>query len=279
MKKLLLACLCLLLTLPAFAETFQYTYEGQTLNYETIENGECRVSTNHDISGAVSIPEKAVYKGSSLKVTQIGDEAFSGCKQITSIKFPMSLKSIGKSAFKACENLTRVSIPNNVSSIGAYAFHRCFALTEVYLGSRLQRLDGSAFLACSNLKNIVVFAFSPPNIVVRSIFIFNPKNCNLCCARCVLPVYLISPWWNGFGSYQTMLFSPNEFPLSITTVTAGYDGIVVDNAPFGSTVVVKDINNETVTTEVIRDATQTIPVNRKGMFIVNVDDATYKVAL
>jgi len=67
-------------------------------------------------------------------VTNIGEGAFSGCKNLTSITIPESVTSIGSSAFSDCSGLTSVTIPNCVTSIGAYAFHRCSGLTSVTVG-------------------------------------------------------------------------------------------------------------------------------------------------
>lgn len=47
-----------------------------------------------------------------LGVTSIGDCAFSGCDNLTSVVIPDSLTSIGNSAFKYCSSLTSVMFEN-----------------------------------------------------------------------------------------------------------------------------------------------------------------------
>ena len=49
--------------------------------------------------------------------TEIKEEAFDGCKELTSVEFPQWIKKIGKSAFSGCSSLTSISIPPSVKKI------------------------------------------------------------------------------------------------------------------------------------------------------------------
>ena len=53
-------------------------------------------------SGSVVIPAEITYEGRTLKVTEIGGEAFDNCKNLTSVTIPNSVTSIGGSAFFGC---------------------------------------------------------------------------------------------------------------------------------------------------------------------------------
>ena len=55
-------------------------------------------------SGAIVIPEKVTYDydGVEYSVTSIGEGAFYGCRNLTSITIPNSVTSIDGSAFKGC---------------------------------------------------------------------------------------------------------------------------------------------------------------------------------
>ena len=69
----------------------------------------------------------------------IAGSAFNGCKYITSVTIPDSIKSIGGYAFYNCTSLTSVTIPNSVTSIGNDAFKNCTNCTlYVYEGSYAQ---------------------------------------------------------------------------------------------------------------------------------------------
>lgn len=64
-------------------------------------------------------------------VVNIGGDAFSTCKGLTSINFPSTVKSIELSAFRNCSGLTSISIPSSINSIGADAFNGCSSLTSI----------------------------------------------------------------------------------------------------------------------------------------------------
>ena len=56
-----------------------------------------------------------------------------------SLTIPHGTTSIGDYAFYGCENVTSINIPETVTSIGNYAFFSCFAVTEInFAGTREQ---------------------------------------------------------------------------------------------------------------------------------------------
>ena len=63
-------------------------------------------------------------------VTTIGNYAFRGCFNLTSVNIPDSVTTIGDYAFADC-SLTSVNIPDSVATIGDYAFDGCI-LKYVY---------------------------------------------------------------------------------------------------------------------------------------------------
>ncbi len=89
-------------------------------------------------------------------VTIIGDYAFFGCGELTSVTIPTSVTSIGDSAFYDCSGLTSVTIPTSVMSIGVCAFYGCSGLTSITIPSSVTSIGGYAFFGCSGLERVYV---------------------------------------------------------------------------------------------------------------------------
>ena len=64
-------------------------------------------------------------------VTYIGDYAFRGCTNITSVTMGENVTKIGTSAFSGCKNCASFTIGENVTNIGSWAFQGCSALTSL----------------------------------------------------------------------------------------------------------------------------------------------------
>ena len=85
-------------------------------------------------------------------VTSVGDGAFSGCRNLTSVTIPDSVTSIGDWAFEDCDSLVTVVIPDSVTSIGDYAFSGCDGLTSVVIPDSVETMGEWVFSGCDSLE-------------------------------------------------------------------------------------------------------------------------------
>ena len=124
-------------------------------------NAMIKTSTNELVTGCKNtvIPNT---------VTSIGNWAFQGCLDLTSIDIPSSVTSIGQHAFYYCTGLTSITIPDSVTSIDESAFYYCTGLTSITIGSGVTNIGEEAFQACSALTSITCNATTAPTIQSRT---------------------------------------------------------------------------------------------------------------
>ena len=122
-------------------------------------------------------------------LTEIGDDAFSGCTRLTTIKLPKSIKKIGARAFAGCSKLKEINLRDDISQIGegafngckvlpnitlpasltaieASTFEGCVAFTAVTLPLGIQSIGSRAFAGCTKLKTFTVNSITPEQIVL-----------------------------------------------------------------------------------------------------------------
>lgn len=89
-------------------------------------------------------------------VTTIQSDAFSGCKNLTSITLPEGLTTMGNSVFSGCSSLTAITIPAGITKISQQAFNNCTKLKDVALPEGLTEIGSYAFRYCTSLTSITL---------------------------------------------------------------------------------------------------------------------------
>lgn len=138
------------------SRTTAYTAEGNTTLYAhwtpvasdaeqgwSLQDGTLVISAQgamQDYSAAAQTPwfkdradirKIVVQKG----VTTIGDYAFYGCENVTSVTLPDTVIQIGKLAFYGCKDLRTLTVPDSVLTVEDYAFAKAGLQTIVFRGS------------------------------------------------------------------------------------------------------------------------------------------------
>ncbi len=104
-------------------------------------------------SGGVYVQLKEL-KLPNTGINEIGDNAFNGCSDLTSVNIPSSVTTIGDRAFLSCESLTKIEIPPSVTTIGSEAFNQCEALEEINIPSGVTTISSKLFNGCANLQTV-----------------------------------------------------------------------------------------------------------------------------
>ena len=124
--------------------TLTVSQEGDMSNYD---EGETPWDLQRDRIKKIVIKEG---------VTRIGDLAFGGCRNLTSVEIPNTVKSIGVRAFVECKNLPSIEIPNSVTSIEEQAFSLCDALTSIEIPNSVTSIGYQAFYNCYRLASVTI---------------------------------------------------------------------------------------------------------------------------
>ncbi len=109
------------------------------------------------ISASIIIPASVTYEEQSYSVTSIGNHAFDGCLELTSITIPDSVTSIGDCAFYGCIGLTSITIPDSVTSIGYEAFFGCSLLTSINVDENNPKYCSKDGIVFSKDKTMLVY--------------------------------------------------------------------------------------------------------------------------
>lgn len=144
-----------------FSYTWQQTLKDPdyytNLAFNIISSTECEVKAKStSISGDIVIPSAIKIDGSVYTVSQIANDGFNGCGEITSITIPETITVIGYKAFYICRKVTEIQLPSKLETIGDGAFEGFSGITSIVIPASVTSIGKDAFASCSALVNISV---------------------------------------------------------------------------------------------------------------------------
>ncbi len=94
-------------------------------------------------------------------VSSVGQFAFSGCTDLTTVTFEKRDEnrylSMGSDVFADCTKLSSINLEDsNVISMGARGFLNCSSLTEIAMPDTLVTVGGGIFNKCANLSDVTL---------------------------------------------------------------------------------------------------------------------------
>jgi hypothetical protein len=200
-------------------------------------------------------------------VTNIREQAFALCTNLTGVTFPNSITTIEQRAFEFsgltavslpygittinegtfshCHDLTTVTIPSSVTVIESGAFEICGSLTSVTIPAGVTRIGNGAFLDCVSLTE-VIFNGNPPGDFGTPIFsdgemVFKMFDFALFPGNYIVPIYGMTLYylpanaaaWTGSPDY-TGGANPTWHGYPIAAAAAGTYSIYIDTQGYGT---------------------------------------------
>ena len=120
-----------------------------------------KLKTIHFSEGTKTLPQ-GLYRNTAVEtvtipegITELPPDIFSGCKQLTSVSLPSTLKTICRYAFADCVKLESIDIPQSVKKIEYRAFSNTSSLKNCTFHEGLQTL-GDRLFSGSALTSIYI---------------------------------------------------------------------------------------------------------------------------
>ena len=226
--------------------------------------------------GELTIPGIINTKNGKYIVTVIGEQAYTKCEKITSVKLPETIVTIERGAFSDCVSLSNINLPSSLVRIKSGAFYGCTSLTSIVIPSNVSEigedlgvspaLEGSVYIPSMNLSNPFILCTNLTSIKVdnRNRTFDSRNNCNaiihtstneiICaCKSTEIPneVVTIGPCAFRLCKGLTSLKVPESVTGIANEAFSGCTNLVSislpDNAKLGSYVFYNCVSLETIT--------------------------------
>ena len=137
-------------------------------------------------------------------IETIGDEAFSGCTKLKTLKFFDNVKEIGAGAFNGCRVLPDFTLPEAVTEIKDHTFAGCAAFTEFTVPVNVRAIGANAFDGCAKLTSFTVNVIDPAKIQLGDAVFANIdlSNATLIGVQGTEDFYVNADQWKEFGNFK-----------------------------------------------------------------------------
>ena len=134
-----------------------YQYGDYTYVICLDDEGEYAVLLKPNVVTAVMVvPGIIEFNGQSIKVKEIGANAFSGFAEIKEVVIGDNIEIIGYYAFQDCRGLVTCDLPNTLIEIRGNAFDSCINLRYLFIPEGAESIEFGALSSCSSLEFLVL---------------------------------------------------------------------------------------------------------------------------
>ena len=141
---------------------FNYTQNLQTIDFNNVTE-----FANKAVYGNQALQEIVLKNAASL-----GDQAFSGNKEVTSVLLEKAPTTVGESVFSSCTSLANVTLPDDMKNLQDGMFAFCTALKTLKFPAQLNRIGKACFDKAGLTGDLVIPASvtSIGNLAFRNCF-------------------------------------------------------------------------------------------------------------
>jgi len=139
------------------------------LNYNLLDAGAgtCALAAG-EYKGDLVIPDEIEFKGRTLKVVSVENEALYNLPELVSVSIGKNVEKFGNYTFTGCTGLEKLVIPANVRSFGSFSFRNC-GIRELVLEPTTSGINFgmsdyksspaeyyATFFKCPNLEKVTI---------------------------------------------------------------------------------------------------------------------------
>lgn len=200
-----------------YGEAAEVTDLGDTFKGKTITD----FQELYNFTGLTEIPDDAFSGCTRLtaiklpkSIKKIGANAFNGCRALKEINLRDDISQIGEGAFSGCTKLPNITLPASLTSIEANTFENCSAFTAVTLPLGIRNIGSRAFAGCTKLKTVTVNSIAPEMISLGEDVWegIDLSGATLNALQGSRDYFAGTPQWNAFGNvYQQRTLSGGDY--------------------------------------------------------------------
>ena len=198
-----------------------------------------------------------------------------------SLTLPSSLIHLGTSSLDGCFNLTNIAFPSGLQTVGNYALRNCTGLNSITLYNQIKQIGFGAFYGNTALRNFGIDLTIPPIVDYYTFEMIDKNNCQLLVPNGSENNYRNAPYWEGFVNVTGTAFNSNnreDKNNSIRCISVP-GGLRIEGLHPGQNVKIYTLSGKYLVDTEANNIQMVIPFERRGIFIVKIDDFTEKILL